>query len=120
METIQQIHVSKMTGKLEGFKAISTNTTSNAFCLKMTKRKDLVKKIMKLRDKPKNLILIYSNPNKSAIMYDIPEHFDKTFNNVLEKENVEEQNCTGQKCKDCLACYKFNDTNVIVEKVKKY
>ena len=35
METIQQIHVSKMTGKLEGFKAISTNTTSNAFCLKM-------------------------------------------------------------------------------------
>ena len=75
---------------------------------------------MKLRDKPKNLILIYSNPNKSAIMYDIPEHFDKTFNNVLENENVEEQNCTGQKCKDCLACYKFNDTNVIVEKVKKY
>ena len=206
METLQQIHVSKMTGKLEGFKAISTNTTSNAFCLKMfnakkdtickncyshimlnsyrknmvaclernskllsesvlhtqqlptimelyfrfsahgeiinlnhltnlfnicdknelttfalwTKRKDLVKKIMKLRDKPKNLILIYSNPNKSAIMYDIPKHFDKTFNNVLENENVEEQNCTGQKCKDCLACYKFNDTNVIVEKVKKY
>ena len=72
------------------------------------------------KDKPKNLILIYSNPNKSAILYDAPEYFDKTFNNVLENENVKEQNCTGQKCKDCLACYKFNDVNVIVEKVKKY
>ena len=60
------------------------------------------------------------SPNKSAIMYEVPEYFDKTFNNVLEHENVEEQNCTGQKCKDCLACYKFNDVNVIVEKVKKY
>ena len=41
METIQQIHVSKMTGKLEGFKAISTNTTSNAFCLKMFNAKNI-------------------------------------------------------------------------------
>ena len=203
---IEQIHVSKMTGKLEGFKAISTNTTSNPFCIKMfkakkdtickncyshimltsyrknmvnclernskllsesvlhsqqlptvmeiyfrfsahgelinlthlinifniceknklttfalwTKRKDLVKKLLQTRDKPSNLILVYSSPNKSAIMYEPPENFDKVFNNVLEHENVEEQNCTGQKCKDCLACYKFGGTNVIVEKVKKY
>ncbi len=36
---IQQVHVSKMTGKLEGFKAISTNTTSNPFCIKMFRAK---------------------------------------------------------------------------------
>ena len=104
---------------LNNLMAIVTANKWTTFAL-WTKRKDLIKKIMSMRDKPKNLILIYSNPNKSAIMYEVPEYFDKTFNNVLEHENVEEQNCTGQKCKDCLACYKFNDVNVIVEKVKKY
>ena len=49
-----------------------------------------------------------------------PKHFDKTFNTVLEHENKELQNCTGQRCKDCLACYKFNDITTIVEAVKKY
>ena len=49
-----------------------------------------------------------------------PRHFDKTFNNVLENEFVEQQNCSGQKCKDCLLCYKFNDITTIVEKVKRY
>lgn len=203
---LQQVHVSKMTGKLIEFDAISTNTTSNNFCQKMfkakketickkcyswqmlmtyrknmvdclernsvllsssvlhtqqlptimklyfrfsahgelinlnhainlfnicdknelttfalwTKRKDLIKKILQTRNKPKNLILVYSNPIMSNIMYEPPENFDKVFNNVLEHENVEEQNCTGQKCKDCLACYKFGGTDIIVEKVKKY
>ena len=28
------IHISKMTGKLEGFQAISTNTTTNEYCIK--------------------------------------------------------------------------------------
>ena len=200
------VHISKMTGKLQGFNAISTNTTTNEFCIKQflsnkdtickncyshimlnsyrknmqaclqrnsdllsttilhsqqlptildlyfrfaahgelindthfinliniciknplttfalwTKRKDIVNKVLKTIDKPNNLILIFSNPIKSRILYKTPKNFDKTFNNVLESENVDEQNCTGQKCKDCLACYKFNNINVIVEKVKKY
>ena len=62
-----------------------------------------------VRDEVLNIMNFYFDKN-----------FDKVFNNVLEHENVEEQNCTGQKCKDCLACYKFGGTNVIVEKVKKY
>ena len=33
------VHISKMTGKLEGLKAISTNTITNNFCLKMNKVK---------------------------------------------------------------------------------
>ena len=50
-----------------------------------------------------------------------PKGFDKTFNNVLEHEYQDKQNCTGQKCKDCRICYTIgNQINTIVEKVKKY
>ena len=200
------VHISKMTGKLEGFRAISTNTITNKFCIKMnsakaetickhcyshtmlkgyrknmapalqrnsdllssrtlsteelpvileaffrfdahgeliniqhlanlvaivkhnphcnfalwTKRKDYIKRLFDHVEKPENLILIYSNPTISSIMATPPLYFDRTFNNVLEHENVDQQNCTGQKCKDCLLCYKHNRVTTIVEKVKKY
>jgi len=39
---------------------------------------------------------------------------------VLSHEDVDKQNCTGQKCKDCLLCYTINNVQTIVEKVKKY
>ena len=203
---IEQVHQSNMTGKLIGFKAISTNTLTNEYCQDMhkkgkdiicgdcysyimlqsyrknmqaclernskllsggvlhdqqlptimeiyyrfqahgelinmnhlvnlmnitkknplttfalwTKRNDLIQKYLKNNEKPKNLILIYSNPKKSKIMSKPPKHFDKTFNTVLEHEHKELQNCTGQKCKYCLDCYKFNNVDTIVEKVKRY
>ena len=70
---------------------------------------------------PDNLILIYSNPRISNIMDTPPKYFDRTFNNVLEHEEVERQNCTGQQCKDCLLCYTPNNgVTTIVEKVKRY
>ena len=201
------VHISKMTGKLEGLRAISTNTATNEYCIKQnstaksnnicthcyshtmlksyrknmqdalqynsdylsseihpmekvdwvpdafmrldahgelininhltnlvnmavknphcrfvlwTKRNDLIVKYFKENAKPSNFILIYSNPIISTVMGKIPKYFDKTFNNVLEHEHVALQNCTGQKCKDCMLCYTENDTTVIVEKVKKY
>jgi|TARA_R110000803_G_scaffold63709_1_gene124418 hypothetical protein len=202
------VHISKMTGKLDGFKAISTNTRTNKFCLKMneakketicthcyshtmlkgfrknmapalqrnsdllssrmlarseipiileaffrfsahgelinmqhlinlveiavynphctfslwTKRKDFIKRLFDYQGlkKPANLILIYSNPKIGSIIKDMPKYFDKTFNNVLENEFTDDQNCTGQQCKNCLLCYKHNTTNIIVEKVKAY
>ena len=201
------VHISKMTGKLEGLRAISTNTATNEYCIKQnsaaksnnicthcyshtmlksyrknmqpalqhnsdylsskvhdmdslpvildafmrldahgelinlnhltnlvnmavknphcrfvlwTKRNDIVVKYFKDNDKPSNFALIYSNPIISTVMGKVPRYFDKTFNNVLEDEKVELQNCTGQKCKDCLLCYTINNTTVIVEKVKKY
>ncbi len=202
-----EVHVSKMTGKLDGFKAISTNTVTNPFCIKMnkakdniicshcyshtmlkgfrkncqpslqrnsdllssrvleqeelplildaflrfdshgelinitnlinyvniakknphcsfglwTKRKDLINKYFKDNECPPNLILIYSNPKISNILSRPPRHFHRTFNNVLEHEEVERQNCTGQQCKNCLLCYTPNNgVDTIVEKVKKY
>jgi hypothetical protein len=204
------VHISKMTGKLEGFQAISTNTITNDYCNKQhikgkqdgqnicgdcyshamlntyrknmqaalqrnsdllssrplepyeiprinaamfrfnahgelinmqhlenlmaivldnpwctfalwTKRVDLVFRWLKDNGKPDNLNLIYSNPKKSHIMSKPPKGFDKTFNNVLEHEYQDRQNCTGQKCKDCRICYTIgNQINTIVEKVKKY
>ena len=203
------IHISTLTGKLEDFHAISVNTLTNKFCIKMhkskrkdhicpkcysfsllqgfrknvapplernsqllsscvlnheelpyikddyfrfdahgelinlvhllnymniarknpfcnfalwTKRKDLIGLFFKLEYvKPENMILIYSNPRISNIMKEPPRYFDRTFNNVLEHEEIEQQNCTGQKCKDCLKCYiPNNGVTTIVEKVKRY
>tara|TARA_Y100000310_G_scaffold228526_1_gene230814 strand:+ start:1674 stop:2357 length:684 start_codon:yes stop_codon:yes gene_type:complete len=85
-----------------------------------TKRTDIIKPFFDSRPKPANLILIYSNPKVGTILAKPPKHFDRTFNNVLAHEFVDEQNCTGQKCKDCLLCYKHNGVTTIVEKVKKY
>ena len=203
-----EVHISKMTGKLDGFKSINTNTVTNEFCIKMnkakdtniictkcyshamlktfrkncqpafqrnsdllsgrvlereelplildaffrfdahgelinvtnlinyvniakknphcsfglwTKRKDLVNKYFKDNECPPNLILIYSNPKISNILSRPPRHFHRTFNNVLEHEEVERQNCTGQQCKNCLLCYTPNNgVDTIVEKVKRY
>jgi hypothetical protein len=58
-----------------------------------SKRKDLIKKYFRLNDKP-------------------------TFNNVNYDIDIEKQNCTGQKCIDCLKCYKHDTTKTIIEAIK--
>lgn len=84
-----------------------------------TKRKDMIRKFYQTREKPKNLILIYSNPRIDKPMTVPPELFDRTFNNVSKDKFIEIQNCTGQKCKDCLLCYTpGNGVTQIVEAVK--
>jgi hypothetical protein len=83
-----------------------------------TKRKDLIRQFYKTHDKPANLILIYSNPIIDRVMTTPPPLFDRTFNNV-SKDSAIDQNCTGQKCSDCLACYKPNNgVTTIIEAVK--
>ena len=85
-----------------------------------SKRKGLIKNYFDRQKKPSNLILIYSNPVKDTVQTKPPAWFNKVFNNVYADNFVDQQNCTGQKCKDCLLCYQKNTTNVIVEKVKNY
>ena len=105
---------------LQNLVAIANHNPRTSFAL-WTKRNDLVAKHFAKAPKPANLILIYSNPKISNIMRKPPRHFDRTFNNVLEHEYVDQQNCTGQKCADCLLCYTpGNGVTTIVEKVKKY
>jgi hypothetical protein len=62
--------------------------------------------------------MVYSNPEINKILDAPPEGFDKVFNNVWKDYAVEKQNCTGQKCMDCLRCYDKEKGNVIVEAVK--
>jgi len=112
-ELINDTHLSNLC-------AIATRNPRTSFAL-WTKRNDIVSKHFRSNPKPINLILIYSNPKISNIMRKPPRYFDRTFNNVLEHEHVEQQNCTGQKCADCLLCYTpGNGVTTIVEKVKKY
>tara|TARA_R100001015_G_scaffold18782_1_gene12914 strand:+ start:2335 stop:3039 length:705 start_codon:yes stop_codon:yes gene_type:complete len=86
-----------------------------------TKRKDIISQFFKTRKKPKNFILVYSNLVVNKVIRKIPLHFDKVFNNVEKDYLIDEQNCTGQKCRECLRCYKFSnevENNIIIEKVK--
>ena len=64
--------------------------------------------------------MIFSNSIINKPIYEIPKNFNKVFNNVFENDFKEKQNCTGQDCIDCQACYHFNDTNIIIEATKKY
>ncbi len=203
IDNLKFVFVSKLTGKLEGFKAINTNPLSNEFCMRMygsvkniickgcysikaslgvrqsmvpalernsvllssqplidqqiprflerfvrihahgelinqthmnnlmlivkanphttfamwTKRVTITNKYFDNHGKPNNLIMVFSNSHLDRIMDTPPKYFDKTFNNVTKGSTVV-QNCTGQKCKDCLLCYTANDTKTIIEMKK--
>ena len=81
-----------------------------------TKRKDIVWQVLDddYHSKPSNLILVWSNPQVDKVVQSVPRHFDKVFNNV--RHDPTPQNCTGQKCIECLRCYKHDaDTDIIVE-----
>ena len=102
---------------LENFHNITLHNPHCSFAL-WTKRKNFIRKFYSQHEKPANLILIYSNPRIDAVMNQPPAFFDRTFNNVHKDSDVE-QNCTGQKCKDCLLCYtRGNGVTTIVEAVK--
>tara|TARA_R100001132_G_C3236849_1_gene69166 strand:- start:36 stop:734 length:699 start_codon:yes stop_codon:yes gene_type:complete len=88
-----------------------------------TKRKDIIQAYFDKHKKPKNLILIYSNPIVDRPILKPFGYFDKIFNNVTmnNPQFKENQNCTGQKCIDCLRCYKKSTkdkNNIIFEGVK--
>jgi hypothetical protein len=118
-ETVDGIKYPKFT-HIENYCRIAEHNPHCSFAL-WTKRTDIIGPFFDQRAKPANLILIYSNKKVGTIMSKPPRHFDRTFNNVLVHEYVELQNCTGQKCKDCLLCYTPNNgVDTIVEKVKRY
>jgi len=107
-----------MTHVINIFNIINKNpTTIFAY---WTKRTDLINEYFRHFSKPDNVIMVYSNPKKNHILKKIPKNFNKVFNNVHKDKFIDDQNCTGQKCKDCMACYTFNAENIIVEKVKNY
>lgn len=105
---------------IENFCRIAEHNPHCTFAL-WSKRADIIKPFFDKRTKPANLILIYSNPKTNHILKDTPKHFDRTFNNVQADKFIDQQNCTGQKCAECMLCYTPNNgVKTIVEKIKKY
>ena len=84
-----------------------------------SKQKGLIKRYFDNHPKPSNVIMVYSNPIIDKVLYTPQIYFDRVFNNVSPDQYTEEQNCTGQKCKDCMICYTLDHpTTTIIEAVK--
>ena len=69
--------------------------------------------------KPRNLIIVYSNPNIDKPIKQIPtnalfENVDKVFN-VVTKGNI---NCGARNCNTCRKCYDLNKENILYEQLK--
>ena len=122
---------------------IARNNSHCKFAL-WTKRKDIVNLVkhdleQEGRRFPDNLILVWSNPIVDDVHWRPPTNFDYVFNNVTSDDidvmykdwltgkyamttnavaDKHYKPCTGQKCKDCLNCYDFNNNPCVIEKVK--
>ncbi len=107
-ELINSIH-------LENILNICENQPMTTFTL-WTKRKNIVNEVLKNRGKPKNLILIYSNPHVDKLDVDLPKHFDKVFNNV--SKHTDKVNCS-KKCLECMMCYTLGNKTTQIIEVKK-
>lgn len=80
-----------------------------------TKRKDLLKYLSK-KDKPKNLVIVYSNPKVDTPKTSKPLKIVDVVFNVITKDGIHAHlyNCHN-RCAECLKCYKPNASNVIYE-----
>lgn len=93
---------------------IARNNPDTTFTL-WTKRYRIVQKVLKDTDKPNNLLLIYSSPEKNKVSL-LPYGFDKVFT-TFTKVGVKDINCSGS-CMDYLLCYSHNDVGYINEIIK--
>lgn len=83
-----------------------------------TKRKDLIKKVLKMVSKPANVILIHSSAKKNKVDR-LPAGYDKVFT-AHKKSDLKPAitiNCS-HKCNDCRLCYSHNDVIYINEIMK--
>ena len=94
---------------------IAKKNKSTTFSL-WTKRVNIVNNVLANIKKPKNLILICSDPKIDGDC-ELPENFDKIFR-VTNDDNNPLVNCVG-KCFDCRKCYTKNKITLIVERLKK-
>ncbi|HRZ18680.1 MAG TPA: hypothetical protein P5136_01370 [Methanofastidiosum sp.] len=103
---------------LLNFFKIATMNPDRIFAL-WSKRSDLVRKVYK--DKPANLILIYSTPQINKLKPKKLQGFDKVFSVYTEefaKEHKIKINCHAS-CINCMTCYSHSQTVYVNELVKK-
>jgi len=85
-----------------------------------TKRKSLVTDLLE-KDKPNNLIMVYSNSKIDDPTPSVPKYFDKVFS-VYTKDGSESTgntiNCGSKSCTSCMLCYTFNKITHINELIK--
>ena len=81
-----------------------------------TKRLDILNKVIEGRKKPKNLIVVYSNPLIDQPITKVPKNCDKVFN-VLKDKYLNKVNCGAKSCNTCRMCY-TKGTKIIYEKIK--
>lgn len=102
---------------LQNYFAIAEKNPETIFAL-WTKRKDIVKKLLKSIAKPINMILIYSSIEIGKISK-LPKRFDKVFT-AHKRKSVKPDvtiNCQ-DSCNDCRLCYSHNDVVYINELLK--
>ena len=83
-----------------------------------TKRKDIIKKVLKMVSKPANVILIHSSCKKNKVDK-LPGGYDKVFT-AHKKSDLKPSitiNCS-KSCNDCRLCYSHNDVIFINEIMK--
>lgn len=102
---------------LINFFLIAKHNPETTFAL-WTKNKKIVRSVLRKMDKPSNLIIIFSNGVIDKPMSAPPRGFDKVFQNVSPDKDRPIQNCTGQKCIECLRCYTHGGTYIVTEAVK--
>jgi hypothetical protein len=88
-----------------------------------TKRLNLINTaIESLGYKPKNLIIVYSNPYTDKPIQTKPTNtlfrfVDKIFN-VVSTDKNHKINCGAKSCATCLNCYDKNKENILIELLK--
>ncbi len=103
---------------LENLFRICENQPKTTFTL-WTKMYWLVHKLIDSgREKPPNLILVYSNDTPNTIA-PLPKYFDKVFNNITDDYSGDMSSNCDRKCIECMMCYTLDDkTTNIIERIK--
>jgi len=101
---------------MENFIDIANKNDKITFSI-YTKRMDIVNDVLAKSIKPKNMIIVYSNPMVDKPITKVPNNFDKVFN-VCRTAHLDKINCGAKSCNTCRSCYTKTGANIIYEKIK--